>query len=263
MDQILLTKLISALVYPIGLVIILGLVGWLFSAFGWRKLAGTLKFGSVLILLLSSNPMVARSLVASLEQQYPQQAFEEIEKHQAILVLGGGLRIPLPPAQQVQIGSGSDRYWHAVQLFRAGLAEKIIVSGGNVFNQVGFQGEAYYAADLLQQWGVPGSAIVIETSSRNTSQNFNNTANYLRQREIDSVLLVTSAVHMPRAYQLFSNLPGKVTPAAADVLIRRYYKPAIFDWLPSANALSLTSVAAHEYYGMWAAELKALMANFR
>lgn len=260
MDQIILTKLISALVYPLGLVVILGLLGVVFGAFGWRKLARTFKFSSVLILLLASNPMIARSLVASLEQQYPQQPVEAMEKHDAILVLGGGLRIPLPPAQQVQIGSGSDRYWHAVQLFRAGLAEKIIISGGNVFNQVGYQGEAYYAADLLQQWGVPGSAIVIETTSRNTRQNFRNTANYLHEREINSVLLVTSAVHMPRAYQLFRLLPGKVTPAAADVLVREYYKPAIFDWIPSASALSLSSVAAHEYYGIWSADLKALIA---
>jgi len=186
-----------------------------------------------------------------LEQRYPQKAVSEIPKHDAIIVLGGGLRIPLPPAQHTQVGAGSDRYWYAVRLYRAGLADKIIVTGGNVYTQPGYASEAEYAAELLREWGVPASAILIETDSRTTRQNQQNTAVFLQQHSIESALLVTSAIHMPRAYGLFGKLPISVTPASADVLIRAHRSPAIFAWIPSAPALNLTTVALHEYYGMF------------
>jgi len=135
MDQILVTKIITALVYPLGLVFVLGFFALLAKGMGLKKIAATSKFSSILILIVISNPIVGQWSVSSLEGQYPQQNFDQIEKHDAVLVLGGGLRIPLPPALRTQIGHASDRYWHAVQLYREGKADKIVVAGGNVFEQ--------------------------------------------------------------------------------------------------------------------------------
>ncbi len=257
MDQILIIKIISALLYPLGLAALLFVLAIIVSIFQWRKIAALLKLSSLIILLLASNPIVASKLIQSLEQQYPQQNLSEIAEHDAIIVLGGGLRIPIKPALYTQIGFGSDRYWHAARLFKAGKAKKIILIGGNVYKQPGYKGEAYYASELLQQWGVPNSAIAIETNSRNTEQNFNNTANYINTKGIESVLLVTSAYHMPRSLNIFKQLQIKVTPASADVLIRHQSSPQVFKYLPSTGALTLTTIAAHEYYGMWFSSLKA------
>ena len=261
MDYLLIIKAVSALLYPLSMVFLLAIMGWFLGILRWKKLAAILKLCSVTLLLLASNPIVAKWLVQSLEQQYPQQKFVSIEKHDAILVLGGGLRIPLPPALHTQIGSGSDRFWHAVRLFRAGKADEIILSGGNIFAQPEFQGEAYYASELLQQWGVPKSAIVVEAGSRNTEQNVAIIATDLLARNIQSVLLVTSAYHMPRALHAFRRLPIKVTPAAADILVRKQSAPEILQWIPSTAALSLTTIAAHEYYGQWFADLKDFIVN--
>jgi len=159
-------------------------------------------------------------------------------------------------ASHYRLSRGSDRYWHAARLFHAGKADKIIVSGGNVYKQPGFQGEAYYASQLLQQWGVPERAIQAELDSRTTGQNQENMLGMIRDQEIRSVLLVTSAVHMPRAHYLFSRMPVSITPASADVLVREQNAPAIFSYLPSASALALTTVAVHEYYGLWFEKLK-------
>ena len=261
MDQILLVKIISALLYPLGIVFVLLIMVGVFLLFGWRKTASSLKFCSVVILLLASNSMFAGHLLQSLEQRYPQQELASISKHDAILVLGGGLQIPLAPALRSQIGWGSDRYWHAVLLYRAGKADKIILSGGNVFAQQGVQGEAYYAAELLQQWGVPQSKIIVETSSRTTSQNLANTERFFETGEISSMLLVTSAYHMPRAMAGLNQSQIKITPASADVLVLSTATPDIMKWIPSVGALKLTTTAVHEYYGIWFANLKALIAN--
>ncbi|NNC99818.1 MAG: YdcF family protein [Gammaproteobacteria bacterium] len=261
MDQVLVIKIISALLYPLGLVVLLATLGWIFGIFRWKKIGRSLTLVSILILLLSSNPNVAKWLVKSLEQQYPQRDLGSTEKHDAIVVLGGGLRIPLPPALYTQIGSGSDRLWHAVRLYRAGKADEIILAGGNIFELLDFQGEAYYASELLQQWGIPKSAIFIEANSRTTRQNARNTARYLAERDIRKILLVTSAYHMPRAIAAFGQLSLVITPASADILIRNYSLPEVLQWVPSAPALAQTTLAVHEYYGMWFADLNALIGS--
>ncbi len=227
------------------------------------RLSGAL---AILTLLLASNPMFAGRLARSLESQYPQMVVDKISEHDVIVVLGGGLRLPLAPAQHVQLGHASDRYWHATRLYRAGKAQRVIISGGNVYSQAGIDAEAIYAKALLQEWGVPDEAILLETQSRTTEQNQRYLVELIAEQEIRSILLVTSALHMPRAYTLFEQLPVIVTPASADVLVRERAAPKIFKWLPSASAFELSTVALHEYYGMAFArilsELKVLKFSF-
>lgn len=118
MDEILLIKILSALLYPLGLVFMLAIFAWILPR---PKTVSLPKLCSFSVLIIASNPMAARWLVQSLEKQYPQQAFSEINNHDAILVLGGGLRLPIAPAPNTQLGAGSDRYWHAARLYRAGI----------------------------------------------------------------------------------------------------------------------------------------------
>lgn len=261
MDQVLLIKVLSALLYPLGIIFLLLILAFLLNIFSHKRLAIVCRVASVVMLLVLSNPMVARWSIESLEHQHPQQEIHSIAQHDAILVLGGGLRLPLPPARRTQIGSGSDRYWHAVQLYRAGKARIIVLAGGNVFDQSGIEGEAHYAGELLQQWGVPRSAIVVESASRTTEQNSNNVMEYLNSHGIQSVLLVTSAYHMPRALKLFRQYSIDITPASADILMRERFEPEILKWLPSAQAIYLNTIAAHEYYGRWFLQLKAFIAS--
>lgn len=256
MDSVFIIKIVSALLYPLGLVFVSALLSLIYR-FRRRALGARVwAVIAVTILLVSSNPMVANKLVSSLERQYPQLKMESIAVHDAIIVLGGGLRIPLPPAEHVQLGRGSDRYWYAAQLFHAGKGAKLILSGGNIYSQAGLQGEAYYAAQLLQQWGVPKEVINVDSNSRTTAENQSNTLKLIESNNVQSALLVTSAIHMPRAYNIFKRLPISITPASADVLIRQQNAPVIFRYLPSASALQLTTAAMHEYYGEWYQRLK-------
>lgn len=265
MDIVTVIKVISSMLYPLGLVVVfaaLGLLGRLLFRRGiQRALANLCCLLSVVALVVFSNPGVATFLAKSLESQYPQQALADIARHDVAIVLGGGLRIPMPPAQHSQLTSGSDRYWYAVRLLKAGKVKKIVLAGGNVYAQAGYKGEAYYASELMQEWGVPTSAIIIEDQSRTTEQNRDNTERLVIDNDFKSALLITSAIHMPRAYRLFSQLPIPVTPASADVIVRQSDAPPVFSWLPSVGALSLSTAALHEYYGRWFAELKAFIAR--
>ncbi|MFQ3245394.1 MAG: uncharacterized SAM-binding protein YcdF (DUF218 family) [Arenicella sp.] len=257
MDSIVIIKVISALLYPLGLVSLCVFLAVLLLLRGRRLAARCCSTIGVVILLLASNPMLASKLVYSLERQHPQRAVDSFAKHDAIIVLGGGLRIPTSPAKYAQLAHGSDRYWYAARLYRAAKADKIIISGGNVYQQPGLKSEAYYASELLQQWGVQQDAIELEVGSRTTAENQRNTVDLISKNRIQSALLVTSAIHMPRAYSLFYKLPIEITPASADVLIRQQNSPVIFKLIPSSSALRLTTVALHEYYGIWFAALKS------
>lgn len=256
MDTVLSVKIVATLLYPLGLFLLLLIFSWLAKLLGWVRRARAAKWLAWLLLLAATNPLLARSLVQSLEQQHPQVKLQDIAPHDAIIVLGGGLRVPLPPAMSAQLASGSDRYWHAAKLYKAGKAKRIMLAGGNVYRQPGVHGEAFYAAELLQAWGVPANAIQIETNSRTTEQNRLNLAEWLQTYGAQRVLLVTSGYHMPRALEAFQDTPALITAAPADILIRDGYQPSIFNWLPSATALNLSTLAMHEYYGTWFARLK-------
>lgn len=258
MDSVVIIKIISALLYPLGLASLCVCLALILRIRSRVLAARYCSIIALLIVFLASNPMLASKLVYSLERAHPQLAVESIAKHDAIIVLGGGLRVPSMPAKYAQLAHGSDRYWYAARLYRAAKADKILISGGNVYKQPGVKPEAYYISELLQQWGVPKDAIELEVESRTTAENQRNTVDLIGENRIQSAILVTSAIHMPRAYSFYRKLPIVITPASADVLIRQQSSPAIFMFIPSASALRLTTVALHEYYGMGFAAFRSL-----
>jgi len=88
----------------------------------------------------------------------------------------------------------------------------------------------------------------IEDTSENTAQNAAHAAAMLREAGIDRVLLVTDAIHMSRAMQMFSKTGLTVMPAATEFRSR---KPlSVADFIPSAGALQTSHYALHEWIGM-------------
>ena len=136
-----------------------------------------------------------------------------------------------------------------MRLWRAGKAQTIIVSGGNGPWGRPSANEASLAAELLQAYGVPPDSIIVEGNSRNTHENAINTAGVWRERHFRSGLLVTSATHMPRAIASFRKAGLDVAPWPAD--LRGGDPPtSVFDFLPDANALEMTTTAIKEWLGL-------------
>ena len=185
-----------------GLFVLMVLFSWLFGFFRKKVLSRVSSLLAILVFVLGSNPVFALWLTSSLEKQYPQPLLSEIAQHDAIIVLGGGLRRPSSPAKHTQLASTSDRYWYAVRLYRAGKGKKIIISAGNIRSYEGLESEAYYARELLIQWGVPKQDIVIDENSRTTAENKQMVQAVIADQKFHSALLVTSAMHMPRSFQL-------------------------------------------------------------
>jgi uncharacterized SAM-binding protein YcdF (DUF218 family) len=76
------------------------------------------------------------------------------------------------------------------------------------------------------------------------------TGEILRERGFARVLLVTSALHMPRAMTLFR--AQGIDAVAAPTDLQSIYNPArtVLDYLPDGESLYRTTLAVKAYLGM-------------
>ena len=97
---------------------------------------------------------------------------------------------------------------------------------------------------------MPAAAIVMESASRDTRENAGLTRAILAQRGYRRVLLVTSALHMPRALAKFRAEGIDAIPAPTDHEAQGV--TTVSDWIPSTTALDGTSRALKEWIGLLA-----------
>jgi len=101
---------------------------------------------------------------------------------------------------------------HAVDLYRRRLAPVIVVTGGN---QPGDRyTEAGASADYLLRRGVPDSDVLREVSGTTSWQSLAATANFLGDRKINDVLLVSDPFHSYRIRAMAAELglAGRFSP---------------------------------------------------
>ena len=244
-----LSKILPLFVMPLGVVSLLLLLALAFlRSKKLRTAAGLLVLG-LLVLWTASTPFVAGQLYRHMESRYPPTAMENIPVRGCMIVLGGALGAALPPRVDVDMGEAIDRIYKAAALYRAGKAPVVIVTGGNQPWSESMIAEADLIRDLLIEWGVSKEAIFLEGSSRNTRENALYSKNILDTVSCDNALLVTSAVHMPRAVAAFHSVGVNVTPVSTDVRAIDSGLPGVMDFVPSTDALAMTSDAIREWVG--------------
>lgn len=201
---------------------------------------------------------MSMSLVRSLEQQYPPLA--EGTRADVIVLLGGGTDPQQSPRQMVETNGAGDRVYYAVQLYRQGVADQIILSGGNI----DWQGEATTtpAEDMqaiLLSAGVPQEAMILQGASANTAQDAEFSTRMISEQGWGQVVLVTSAMHMPRSVWLFQQQGIQVIPAPTDFtitdqgwqdLFSASWENVLINLLPTSANLKSTTSVEKEYLGM-------------
>ena len=245
--SLLLSKLLSLLIQPFPLALLFLGSGALLAP--WRPRFGWgLVVTGILVLWVFATPVVAHRMQAHLEGQFPPAPASAIDSVDAIVVLGGAIRAEQAPRIQPDLTDSADRVWHAARLYHAGRARRIIASGGTMPWKDSTTAEAPAVVDVLESFGVPPEAVILESGSANTYQNARNTAAICRERGIQRIALVTSALHMRRALATFRSTGLDVIPAATD-----YHALGetmdVLDWAPTAAALSRSRWTIHEYVG--------------
>src|ERR1017187_2308826 len=255
-------NLASKLLAPLGEPLILAILLAVCALLAWkrRRLAFRLLIVAVAFLRLFSSKVVERALVRSLEDQYRDSGMD-VPTAQAIVVLGGGLRMPSGIHPLSGLIDPSDRQLVAFRLYRSGKAPLILCSAGNnpIGGQTGSTPPASGMARLLEEWGIPSSAIQIEGGSINTHENAILSYQTLSPRGIRRILLVTSAMHMPRAAGAFRKAGFEVIAVPADFHSGWSEPYPLEKWLPSADNLRNSDAALHEWLGIAIYRLRGWM----
>jgi uncharacterized SAM-binding protein YcdF (DUF218 family) len=240
------------LIYPTSLAVVL-----LIASLVWRdrrRVRFVLQSLAVIILLACGNGAVGGFLIVELETRHP--APQPLPHADAILVLSGGVLPRVAPRATVEVGEAGDRILYSAQLYKNGYAPEIICTGNVMRPGARQRSTAEEMAELLTTLGVPGAAIVIEGGSGNTHEHAVNLCPMLTTRGTKSVLLVTSAMHMPRSLRSFRRVCPAVTfiPTPTDYRATEEARPTWYQrlvgFIPTPANFVNFSDAAHEYLGL-------------
>ena len=208
---------------------------------------------SLLLLVTLSSPLAATPLIGLLESWYLPPQLAPADRFDAIVVLGGGVdeKGSLRPTTEPSSYS-RNRTTCGVDLFQQGYAPTLVLTGGDarIF------GTGPQEAIEMQRWairlGVPESATRIDTEARNTYENATGTKRLIGSA---SILLVSSASHLPRAVPVFTKQGFRVTPAPCDYASQNLPRENWdnidpFDVLPNDTSLQQTREVVSEVAGI-------------
>jgi uncharacterized SAM-binding protein YcdF (DUF218 family) len=207
------SKLFWAVMAPGNLLLLLLLAGVLWLARSRRR-RGLRLVGVVALLLLTVAVMpFGQWMAAPLEARFPVPSLPE--RIDGIIVLGGGVDAWVSRAHgQTALNEAGDRIVEAAILARHHPETRVVLSGGEGTMVV--EQEAEYERALLIELGVPAARIVLEDRSRNTYENAVFSREAAKPHPGETWLLVTSAVHMPRAVGCFRHAGWQIVPYPVD-----------------------------------------------
>jgi uncharacterized SAM-binding protein YcdF (DUF218 family) len=211
-----------------------------------RRATPWLVGAAVVVLYAFSLDPVAQALLRYAESG-ARSTYRPDRVYDAVVVLGGYTDLgPTRRRGALDFDERVDRLLTGWELVRDGHARFVLLSGGNLDARPGDVAEAEWAGAKLRSWGVPADRIVEEPRSRNTHENALESARIVRERGWGSLLLDTSAFHMPRALATF-----RAAGLAPDTLPVDWKGDDArgMHWLPVAGALRRSTDALRELAG--------------
>jgi len=211
-----------------------------------RRVAGVaIAMSSLLALLALSTPMVAHTLIRTLEP--PPLAASQRAGAQAIVILAGGRVRASPEWGGDTVNTPTlRRIRYGAQLAReTGLP--VLLAGGSP-DRAPLPEARLMQAVLEREFGI--KARWVEDRSDSTAENARFTAKMLAPLGITRVLLVTDAYHMPRARRAFAVAGLDPVAAPTGYIGRSALRPQ--QLVPNAEALRVSNVALREWTaGLW------------
>ena len=135
---------------------------------------------------------------------------QELLPADVIVVLGYG-----PPVDKEgkPVAEIMRRVEKGVELYKAGLAPGMIMTGGNTYKH-------YYESSVMKEaavsMGVPAEAVIEEREAMDTIGNARYSARIMRERGWESAILVSSPYHLKRGKRLFEAAGISVQIAGAE-----------------------------------------------
>ena len=252
------SKVFWVLVQPLSLIGLLMAVCILAAVAGWRRLSLISSLFALLVLWLGAFTTLGELAMADLERRYTVAPELPAGPVSAILVLGGGLD---PGAAKgpsgFELGPGGDRMIEAFILARRHPEAAIVVTGGDGTLSGGKWGDGALAPTVYEALGLSPDRLLTETQSRSTAEHPDLVRPILRARletNPGTVLLVTSAFHMPRAKAVFDKAGFETTAWPVDFRARQDPPLNLLTGSP-IDSMDLASTAIREWIGIMAYRL--------
>jgi uncharacterized SAM-binding protein YcdF (DUF218 family) len=240
-----LSKILGLLINPIVWILSL-----LFFAFFVKKahLKKWFSIAAFACLLIFSNKFILNELLIKWERKAPDDATLLVQYDYGIVL--SGMVWYNSQTRQINFLQSSDRIWQAVRLYKEKRIKKILIAGGSAEFFAKDTVESVLLKGFLVKIGIPAEDIITEENSRNTRENAVFTAKLLQNFPHKNLLLITSAMHMPRAELCFRKvgLNCDIYPADQYSGSRRFGIEDLF--VPNARTLFNWNAFIHELFGM-------------
>ncbi|SET17480.1 YdcF family protein [Stigmatella erecta] len=242
---LILSKILDLFLGPLTWGVLFLVLGLLWRR-GGRRALGLQVLGLGVLYAFSIEP-VAGALMRWVEAG-AKETYRPGVVYDAVIVLGGGLD---PDATErsgrPEYNAAVERILRGYELLREGKARQVLLSGGTLDTRPEAVVESKVLQSQLQQWGIAPERIVIEGLSRNTRENALESKKLVQERGWNTLLLITSAAHLPRASGCFAAVGLRPDTLAADVRASTGKRPP--SWLPRANHLNASTDALRELAG--------------
>ena len=238
-----LERLLNVLLSPLLLAWLLIITSLAAQLRNNHRTAIATTIGAAAILWLAGNTLIGYMLVRTLEMQNVPSG--ELPRADAIVVLAGVTGKAYSPQPVPHLGPGADRLVYAAMLYKENKAPLVIFSGNRA--------ESADMAQVMEMMGIPRKAMLGENASlQNTYGGARDLKPTLVSHNVRKVLLVTSAIRMPRALAVFRSLGIESIPAPTDFTTRKMPAAAFnFVWtMVPVGDCGHWSAAIHEIVGL-------------
>jgi uncharacterized SAM-binding protein YcdF (DUF218 family) len=210
-----LSKLLWIVVAPGNLLLVMLIIGVVVAAWSRRRRGfGLIVVATIGFLSIAALP-IGLWLAAPLEDSFP--AIAVPARVDGIVVLGGSVDPGISQSRgQVALVAAAGRVTETVILARRFPDARVVISGGDASLFPAARSEAAATRDLLVDLGVAAERIVLEGNSRNTYENAAMSHAAAQPKAGETWLLVTSAMHMPRAVGCFRHAGWTIIPYPVD-----------------------------------------------
>lgn len=205
--------------------------------------------GGLWLLLIGASPL-STWLAVDLEYRYPvfQEAQPPVDSAEIIhvVVLGGGMTSGenITPADQLS-GDALNRLVEGVRLFRTIKNARLVTSGFSIRSD---RSQAEILAATAVDLGVSPQDTLCLSDPRTTREEA--AAYRARFGNRGKIILVTSAMHLPRAMGWFQYQGLDPIPAPANHLVKITPDRWTYDWWPSPQKITRMRRVCHEYAGL-------------
>jgi uncharacterized SAM-binding protein YcdF (DUF218 family) len=208
----------------------------------------------IIILILSSLPIVSNKFIAYLEKDYQPIEITKIETADAIVILSGMIRVIGDEENlKYEFTDSIDRFFSGLDLFKNNKAKTLILTRGKMPWSVGIP-EGEYLKELAINYGVLKKNITLVNEVQNTDQEAKEIKKIL-VNDNAKIILVTSAFHMQRAEKVFKAANINVIPFPVDFKYSKS-KTTVMNFIPSAGSLYETNHFIREMIGRFYYDLK-------